>query len=60
MKRIFDRAVEVFGDKSEAKFWLKEPKSALEGKAPIQVINTEPGVAQVELMLNRIDRGIFV
>lgn len=60
LKRIFERAVEVFGDESEAKLWLKEPKSALEGKAPIQLINTDLGVQQVELMLGRIEHGIFV
>lgn len=59
-KLIFERAVEVFGDESAAKLWLKEPKSALEGKAPIQVINTELGVQQVELMLGRIEHGIFL
>ena len=52
--------MEVFGDESEAKLWLKEPKSALQGKAPIQVINTESGIQQVELMLGRIEHGIFV
>lgn len=60
LKQIFARAVEVFGDESEAKLWLKEPKSALQGKAPIQVINTESGIQQVELMLGRIEHGIFV
>ena len=60
LKQILVRAVEVFGDESEAKLWLKEPKSALQGKAPIQVINTESGIQQVELMLGRIEHGIFV
>lgn len=60
LKRIFAHAIEVFGDESEAKLWLKEPKSALQGKTPLQVINTEPGVQQVELMLGQIEHGIFV
>jgi putative toxin-antitoxin system antitoxin component (TIGR02293 family) len=59
-KRIFDRAIEVFGDESEAILWLKEPKSALQGMTPIQAIKTESGVQQVELMLGRIEHGIFV
>ncbi len=59
LERIFARAVEVFGDELEAKIWLKEPKSALQGKTPLQVINTESGVQQVELMLGRIEHGIF-
>ena len=60
LKQILVRAVEVFGDESEAKLWLKEPKSALHGMTPIQTIKTPSGVQQVELMLGRIEHGIFV
>jgi putative toxin-antitoxin system antitoxin component (TIGR02293 family) len=59
-RQVLDRAVEVFGDESEAILWLKEPKSALQGMTPIQAIKTEYGVQQVELMLGRIEHGIFV
>ena len=60
LKQILARAVEVFGDESEARLWLKEPKSALQGMTPIQAIKTASGVQQVELMLGRIEHGIFV
>ncbi len=60
LKQILASAIEVFGDESEAKLWLKEPKSALQGKTPLQAINTESGVQQVKLMLGRIEHGIFV
>jgi putative toxin-antitoxin system antitoxin component (TIGR02293 family) len=59
LARIIARAVEVFGDEKEAQNWLKEPKSALSGQTPIEAIKTEPGVQQVDLLLGRIEQGIF-
>ena len=59
LARIVARAIEVFGDESEAKQWLNEPKLALQGQTPLEVISTEPGVQQVDIMLGRIEHGIF-
>lgn len=59
LARILVRAVEVFGDEKEAQNWLSEPKSALSGLTPIEAIKTEPGVQQIDLLLGRIDQGIF-
>jgi putative toxin-antitoxin system antitoxin component (TIGR02293 family) len=59
LARIIARAVEVFGDEKEAQNWLKEPKNALSGQTPIEAIKTEPGVQQVDLLLGRIEQGIF-
>lgn len=59
LARIVARAVEVFGDQVEAKQWLNEPKLALNGRSPLEVISTEPGVEQVDIMLGRIEHGIF-
>lgn len=59
LARIIARAVEVFGEEKEAQNWLKEPKTALSGKTPLEAIKTEPGVQQVDLLLGRIEQGIF-
>ncbi|KJH69613.1 hypothetical protein UH38_22985 [Aliterella atlantica CENA595] len=59
LARIVARAVEVFGDEVEAKQWLNEPKLTLNGQTPLAAISTEPGVEQVDLMLGRIEHGIF-
>lgn len=59
LARIIARAVDVFGDEREAQNWLKEPKNALSGQTPIETIKTEPGVQQVDLLLGRIEQGIF-
>ena len=58
--RIIARAVEVFGDESEAKQWLNEPKQALQGETPLQALGNELGVEQVNIMLEQIEHGIFV
>lgn len=59
LARIVARATEVFGDEREAQRWLNEPKRALQGQTPLEVIKTEPGVQQVDLLLGRIEHGIF-
>lgn len=59
LARIVARTVEVFGDELEAKQWLNEPKLALNGRSPLEVVSTEPGVEQVDIMLGRIEHGIF-
>lgn len=59
LARIIAHAEEVFGDQSEAQHWLKEPKRALGGETPLEAIKTEPGVQQVDLLLSRIEHGIF-
>ncbi len=59
LARIVARANEVFDDEQEAQRWLNEPKRALQGQSPLEVIKTEPGVQQVDLLLGRIEHGIF-
>ena len=57
--RIYNRAVEVFEDKSLAKQWLKKPLFHLDGIAPIEFIDTELGAMEVENLLGRIEHGVF-
>lgn len=59
LARIVAKAADVFGDETTALSWLKEPLSALRGQTPLEVVKTEPGVQQVELLLGRIEHGIF-
>lgn len=57
--RITARAVEVFGDVEIALSWLKEPNPALAGEIPLDLVDTEAGVKQVDTVLGRIEHGIF-
>lgn len=56
---IVAKAVDVFGDEATAVSWLKEPLTALQGQTPLEALKTEPGVRQVDLLLGRIEHGIF-
>jgi len=56
---LFDRAVEVLGDKSKARQWLAAPKRAFAGRTPLEQADTEPGVGDVADLLGRIEHGVF-
>ncbi|MGO9209073.1 MAG: antitoxin Xre/MbcA/ParS toxin-binding domain-containing protein [Terriglobales bacterium] len=57
--RILARAQAVFGDEASALRWLRAPKERFEGRAPMQMLSTEPGGRLVEEMLIQIDEGMF-
>lgn len=56
---LFDRAVEVLGDREAAKLWFKGPKKALGGKTPLEFADTEPGAREVGALLGRLEHGVF-
>jgi putative toxin-antitoxin system antitoxin component (TIGR02293 family) len=57
--RIISRAHSVLGDEQKAFQWLRAPKKRFEGRAPIEMLATEPGGRMVEQMLIQIDEGMF-
>lgn len=57
--RIISRAHAVLGDEQKALQWLRAPKKRFEGRAPIDMLATEPGGRMVEHMLFQIDEGMF-
>ncbi len=57
--RIISRAHSVLGDQQKALQWLRAPKKRFEGRAPIDMLATEPGGRMVEQMLIQIDEGMF-
>ncbi len=57
--RVLARAQAVFGDQGAALRWLRAPKKRFEGRAPMQMLATEPGGRLVEEMLIQIDEGMF-
>ena len=56
--RLYRRAVEVLGDRTEATGWLREENFALGGEAPLEFADTEPGARRVEHLLGQIEHGI--
>ena len=57
--RLYDKAVEVFEEKSIAKQWFKIPSKALGGKTPLEYADTEPGAQEVFDLLGRVEHGVF-
>ncbi len=57
--RIISRAQSVLGDQKRAFQWLRAPKKRFEGRAPVDMLATEPGGRLVEQMLIQIDEGMF-
>jgi len=58
--RVSARAQQVFGGKPEyAAAWLREPKSALGERTPMQALATESGALAVEELLIGIEHGLF-
>lgn len=56
--RIIALAREAFGDDEKAKVWLRRPTAPLDGESPLQILDTDQGVREVETLLGRISHGI--
>ena len=57
LARVIALAKRYIGDEEKARRWLKRPNRALGGAAPLDLIDTEPGVRAVENVLGRIAYG---
>lgn len=55
--RVAQRAIDAFGDKALAREWIKRPNRALQGFAPLGLLNTDAGAALVTDELGRIEHG---
>ncbi len=58
LARIQAMADEVFGDRQQARLWLREKNGALSGQVPLALLGTEEGGRLVEAVLGRIAYGI--
>lgn len=47
-------AVQMFGGKANSERWFKTPLAQFEGRTPEQMLTTEIGARQVELLLTRM------
>jgi putative toxin-antitoxin system antitoxin component (TIGR02293 family) len=52
---VWTRAIDALGTDAAARTWLTTPHSLLDGEAPIERLDTEPGLRMVEDMLTVID-----
>jgi len=57
--RLLGRATEVFEDEQAAREWLKSPAFAFSGESPLSFADTEVGAREVEVLLGRLEHGVF-
>ena len=59
LARIAAQAVEVLGSQEKAASWLRQPNRALSNQNPVDLLDTDAGVRQLEEILGRIEFGVF-
>lgn len=59
LAQVFANAAETLGSEEKAAEWLKTPNRALRGERPLDQLDTDPGVREVEDVLGRIAYGVY-
>jgi putative toxin-antitoxin system antitoxin component (TIGR02293 family) len=59
LAQVYSNAAETLGDGDKATAWLKTPNRALRGGRPLDQLDTDPGVREVEDLLGRISYGVY-
>jgi putative toxin-antitoxin system antitoxin component (TIGR02293 family) len=59
LAQVYATASDTLGDGDKAAAWLKTPNRALRGNRPIDQLDTDPGVREVEDVLGRIAYGVY-
>lgn len=59
LARIYAHASDAFDDEDLARAWFCQPNRALRGAKPIELLDTEIGVARIERLLEQIEHGVF-
>ena len=55
---ILSQAEQTFANKAKADAWIWRPTAALDGRRPIDLLESEAGKRLVEQLLHRIGHGI--
>jgi putative toxin-antitoxin system antitoxin component (TIGR02293 family) len=59
LAQVYANAAETLGSGDKAAAWLKTPNRALRGERPLDQMDTDPGVREVEDILGRISYGVY-
>jgi putative toxin-antitoxin system antitoxin component (TIGR02293 family) len=58
--RLFRLATELYdGDEEAAREWLRKPAPALDGETPLDHADTEAGAREVEVLIGRLEHGVY-
>lgn len=58
--RVIDQAETAFANRDKAHAWLRRPTTALDGRRPLHLLDTDIGARHVERLLGRIAHGLAV
>ncbi len=59
LARVIARAEATFGDSDKAHRWLRKSNRALDGAAPMELVDTDHGTVMVENVLGRLAHGVY-
>jgi putative toxin-antitoxin system antitoxin component (TIGR02293 family) len=59
LARVFAHASEVFKTEEDATGWFKDGIPALNGKRPLDLLDTDIGAQRVDAVLTRIQHGVY-
>lgn len=59
LARLFQIALNLFGDAALVQRWFSAPKEIYGGLTPLNYADTEPGAQEVEKQLRRLEHGVF-
>ena len=60
LAKVYKKSLDLFeGNSEQATCWLKTPQRALQGVSPLLNTVTEPGAAEVEELIGRIEYGVL-
>ena len=57
--RIIELSDQVFASHEKSNTWLHKPLKILNGKSPIDMLDSEEGARIVESLLGQLDEGYF-
>lgn len=58
--RVLSLSVLVFGEFTLAQLWLCRPRSAFDGKSPMEVLQMQGGCLQVTRFLMQVLHGVYL
>ena len=59
LARVFAHAISVLGRVDKAASWMLRANRALQGLPPLELLDTDAGVQEVDDVLGRLEYGIF-
>ncbi|WP_310486777.1 antitoxin Xre/MbcA/ParS toxin-binding domain-containing protein [Chamaesiphon sp. VAR_69_metabat_338] len=59
LARVAAQAQEIFESADTATSWLKRPNRGLNGRVPVDLLDTDAGTEQVVELLDRIEYGVY-